>query len=49
MLSLGLVLLFIGIILGTLVKIVKISSVEKLGTNAVFIGIILSIIGIIMH
>lgn len=46
MLSLGLVLLFIGIILGTLVKI---SSVEKLGTNAGFIGIILSIIGIIMH
>ena len=30
MLSLGLVLLFIGIILGTLGKIVKISSVEKL-------------------
>ncbi len=49
MLSLGLVLLFIGIILGTLVKIVKIRSVEKLGTNAGFIGIILSIIGIIMH
>lgn len=49
MLSLGLVLLFIGIILGTLGKIVKISSVEKLGTNAGFVGIILSIIGIIIH
>lgn len=49
MLSLGLVVLLIGIILGTLGRIIKSGSVEKLGTNAGFAGIVLSIIGIIMH
>ena len=49
MLSFGLVLLFIGIIFGTLGRIIKSNSVEKLGTKAGFVGIVLSIIGIIMH
>ncbi len=47
MLSLGLVLLFVGIIIGTLGRILHINIIEKFGNTVGGIGVFLGVVGLL--